>query len=76
MMYLGTVFCCVVELAVGTMYLVRRGWVFMYVSEWGLDPRTTLGKQDSNLQHKVGIRLSLCHDIDGNRQMGRGRVFY
>ena len=71
MMYLGTVSYCVVELAVGTI-----GWVFIYVSEWGPDPRTTLGKQDSNLQHKVGIRLSLCHDIDGNRQMGRGRVFY
>ena len=54
MMYLGTVLYCAVELAVGTMYLVRRGWVFIYVSEWGPDPRIALGKQDSNLQHITG----------------------
>ncbi|KIM71517.1 hypothetical protein PILCRDRAFT_830285 [Piloderma croceum F 1598] len=54
MMYFGTVLYCAVELAVGTMYLVRRGWVFLYVSEWGPDPQITLGKQDSNFQNITG----------------------
>ena len=56
-LYLDTVLYCAVELAVGTMYLVKRGWVFIYVSEWGPDPRMTLGKQDSYLQHLVGWGL-------------------
>jgi hypothetical protein len=51
LLYMGTVLYCAIELAVGTMYLVKDGWVLLNTTDWGPDPRITLGKEDNTLRH-------------------------
>ncbi|KAF7369879.1 HET domain-containing protein [Mycena sanguinolenta] len=48
--YLTTIFYCIFELLIGTMYLVRDGWVFLEDSLWGDKLEAKLGEQDNNLR--------------------------
>ncbi|KAF7369881.1 HET domain-containing protein [Mycena sanguinolenta] len=48
--YLTTIAYCIFELLIGTMYLVRDGWVFLEDSLWGDKLEAKLGEQDNNLR--------------------------
>ncbi|KAJ7197763.1 hypothetical protein GGX14DRAFT_374710 [Mycena pura] len=47
---LTSVFYCILELLVGTMYLDRNGWVFLEDEVWGDELESKLGEQDNNLR--------------------------
>ncbi|KAK0434357.1 hypothetical protein EV421DRAFT_1992531, partial [Armillaria borealis] len=49
LIWIGSSLFVILEMAVGTIYLQRDGWIFLDAIHWGCDPQQQLGKQDPKL---------------------------
>ncbi|KAK0185588.1 hypothetical protein F5146DRAFT_184084 [Armillaria mellea] len=51
--YISSCAFVILEMAVGTIYLQRNGWIFLYDSIWGSEPQHCLGMQDPKLAELI-----------------------
>ncbi|KAK0222257.1 hypothetical protein IW262DRAFT_1482368 [Armillaria fumosa] len=51
--YISSCVFTILEMVVGTIYLQRDGWIFLYDSIWGSDPQHRLGMQDPKLAELI-----------------------